>query len=97
MCVPVCSFCGDQPVVRWYEGPDWVHAVGRSGDVRAQEAWLVCSTCDRLVADDDRQKLARRGAQTLRGVTDPEAYVARVLSNHVERFWKPRDVQLGRG
>jgi len=87
--VPVCSFCGEQPIVRWYEGPRFVQFVDRSTDVRSEDAWLVCAACAPLVDAADRMELARRGAWRIRAV-DPERYVGRVLAHYDEAFWIPR-------
>jgi hypothetical protein len=52
----VCSFCGNRPVVAWFEGPAFTNAVRSSAEVRSGEAWLVCATCFELVDADDRDE-----------------------------------------
>ena len=89
-----CSFCGERPIAAWFEGPDFRSYVERSADVRAEEAWLACSTCLALVEADDREALVRRGTARVRrrgrGVADDmaESSARRRLN---EGFWGPRD------
>jgi hypothetical protein len=64
---PVCSFCGRRPVVAWFEGPDFKRFVDAADKVRADEAWLACAPCARLVAIGDREGVARRGMRRVRG------------------------------
>jgi hypothetical protein len=52
-----CSFCGEGPVVAWFEGPSFRTFVRSSAEVRAEEAWLACATCLALVEKDDREGL----------------------------------------
>jgi hypothetical protein len=88
--IPVCSFCGEAPVVRWHEGPDFTRWVGSGWDVRTGEAWLVCAGCAPLVDAGARDELARRGAQrTLEG--DAERLVHRVRMQQDRLFWSPRE------
>jgi hypothetical protein len=90
-----CSFCGTRPVVAWFEGPTFTTFVRRSTDVRAEEAWLACATCLSLVEADDRDALARRGAERLRRrrPTDVDRHVAeKIERDHQKKvFWQPRD------
>ena len=57
---PVCSFCGDQVVVVWFEGPDFRSAVQSANQVRSDEAYLACATCLALIESNDREGLAAR-------------------------------------
>jgi len=90
-----CSSCGEPPVVAWFEGPTFTTFVRRSTDVRAEEAWLSCATCLTLVERDDRDGLARRGADRLRArstndVGDDTAL--RFACQHQDEvFWQPRE------
>lgn len=83
---PVCSFCGEGPVVAWFEGPDFTVSVDGPEKVRAEEAWLACSTCLLLVEAGDRDSLVRRGVGRLRGdQRDLENVSAAVRLSH-EQF-----------
>lgn len=62
---PVCSFCGEQPVAAWFEGPHFRNAVDSADKVRAEEAWLSCAVCLALVEADDREGLVERGMERL--------------------------------
>jgi hypothetical protein len=85
-----CSFCGDRPVAAWFEGPSFQTFVPTSADVRAEEAWLACSTCLALVEADDRGGLARRGAtREERSWSEGAETMARERQN--EGFWSKRD------
>lgn len=84
-----CSFCGASPVAAWFEGPSFKTFVRRSDDVRAQEAWLACDVCLRLVEADDREALARRGARER--ADPPESLIRAIREDQKERFWTPRD------
>jgi hypothetical protein len=96
-----CSFCGARPVVAWFEGPSFTTFVRRSTDVRAEGAWLACATCLSLVETDDRDALARRGAQRLRSrrPTEVDRHVAeKIERDHQQQlFWQPRDRAEGSG
>ena len=52
---PVCSFCGEQPVAGWFEGPHFRNAVDLADKVLAEEAWLACAFCLALVDANDRE------------------------------------------
>jgi hypothetical protein len=56
-----CSFCGERPVVAWFEGPSFRTFVRSSVEVRAEEAWLTCQVCLGLVETNDREGLVERG------------------------------------
>jgi hypothetical protein len=86
---PVCSFCGERPVVAWFEGPDFRGAVDAADKVRADEAWLACSACLMLVRAENRERLARRGTKRLRPGTDPDRAAAMIRTAH-DRFWDAR-------
>ncbi|MDP9296561.1 MAG: hypothetical protein M3O88_07710 [Actinomycetota bacterium] len=88
---PVCSFYGDRDVVAWFEGPTFTSFVGSSAEVRAEEAWLVCSECLPLVEAEDRDALARRGMKRWRGGGGTEEQNLRLQrSSHDRDFWDPR-------
>ena len=55
-----CSFCGERPVVAWFQGPDFGIATDSPQGVQAEEAWLACSTCRALVDAGDREELVER-------------------------------------
>jgi hypothetical protein len=90
-----CSFCGERPVVAWFEGPNFTTLVRSSTEVRAEEAWLSCATCLALVERNDRDRLARRGADRPGGrstndVADDTAL--RFARQHQdEMFWERRE------
>jgi hypothetical protein len=87
---PVCSFCGERPVVAWFEGPDFRTRVSSPDEVRAEEAWLACATCLRLVDANDRESLAVRGSGALarhNGQLAPEQYVEAMRSYFDAAFW----------
>jgi hypothetical protein len=84
----VCSFCGTHPVVAWFEGPRFVTWVAGPDEVRADEAWLTCASCLRLVERGDRARIATRGTRRVGGSSPDDALVA-VRGAH-ERFWSAR-------
>jgi hypothetical protein len=85
----VCSFCGRRPVAAWFEGPDFRTFVRSSTEVKAKEAWLACETCRTLVDVDDRDELARRGAERHR--PDPnESAIQMERGLQDENFWSRR-------
>lgn len=85
----VCSFCGRRPVAAWFEGPDFRTFVRSSAEVKATEAWLACETCLTLVGADDRDELARRGAERHRPNPNESAIqIERSLQD--EDFWSRR-------
>jgi hypothetical protein len=97
---PVCSFCGDRPVVAWFEGPSFRDAVDSADKVRAEEAWLTCQVCLTLVEANDREGLVERSAERQRRrdrmegrtrTADEEAMLRRMQQDHLERlFWTTR-------
>ena len=86
---PVCSFCGEEPVVAWFQGPTFLTAVDRSGQVRSEDAWLACISCVRMVEAEDREGLVLRGARRL-GSEGEERDLAGTRRLQDEMFWKPR-------
>jgi hypothetical protein len=56
----VCGFCGERPVVAWFEGPDFQRAMDSPDKLHSQEAWLACAVCLALVEADDREAVVRR-------------------------------------
>jgi aminoglycoside 6'-N-acetyltransferase len=87
---PVCSFCGERPVVAWFEGPGFTTAVDSADKVRSEEAWVACSACARLVEADDREALVRRGAQRSGSQPDHELEMLMTRAHQEDLFWKPR-------
>jgi hypothetical protein len=90
---PVCSFCGAEPVVAWFDGPSFRHAVPSPGEVRGDEAWLACAVCAGLVEADDREELARRSARRASkrsGALPDDDLVAHMLGQHERSFWAAR-------
>jgi hypothetical protein len=85
-----CSFCGEGPVVAWFEGPSFRTFVRSSAEVRAEEAWLACATCLALVETDDREGLAMRGTRRSRGRASEgvEAIEREMQDKH---FWRHRN------
>jgi hypothetical protein len=85
----VCSFCGERPVVAWFEGPTFRTFVRSSTDVRANEVFLACETCLELVETDDRTGLAERGAARKR--RRPDARTVEIArQDQREAFWQRR-------
>ncbi len=84
---PVCSFCGERPVVAWFEGPDFKVYVSMPAEVRSEEAWLCCSVCLRLVEAEDHDALFRRGARRLRQAGNPASTIDLELQ---QDFWRAR-------
>jgi len=93
---PVCSFCGERPVVAWFEGPDFLAVVDSPDKVSSDEAWLACAVCLALVEADDRRALtSRREARTRRKLQDKGSHAAFTLEalQRIERerleaeFW----------
>ena len=93
---PVCSFCGDQAVVVWFEGPDFRSAVQSTDQVRSDGAYLACAACLALIEANDREGLATRSLvrQQREGGLKPgvaERDVVRVQRRHLEdTFWAAR-------
>lgn len=88
---PPCSFCGESPAVAWFEGPRFTHSVDAADKVRAEEAWTACARCFELVLSEDREGLARRGANRFeeRNRVDLERAVRMARDMH-EKFWSAR-------
>lgn len=77
----------------WFEGPDLLTFVAAPEKVRADEAWLACSTCLSLVQAGDRNALVQRGTQRIRkrsksGGDSPNIEPA--VDRMHERFWAAR-------
>jgi hypothetical protein len=87
---PVCSFCGDRPVIAWFEGPDFKASLASPEEVHSDEAWLACSSCALLVEAEDRDGLARRGVKRLRRAPDSERALTIVRGHYDRLFWAPR-------
>jgi hypothetical protein len=92
---PVCSFCGDQAVVVWFEGPDFLSAVRSADQVRSNEAFLACAVCLALIEANDREGLAARELvrQHRKGGLKPgvtKEDVVRVGRHLTDRFWAAR-------
>jgi hypothetical protein len=95
-----CSFCGERPVAAWFEGPSFRMFVRSSAEVRAEEAWLVCTKCLGLVEANDREGLVERGAERLRRrdryegrrrSPREEASMQQMTRDQQEKlFWEPR-------
>jgi hypothetical protein len=97
---PVCSFCGEQPVAGWFEGPHFRNAVDLADKVLAEEAWLACAFCLALVDANDREGLVARGVERLRWRHRDEgrqrspredAWMQQMTRDQQEKlFWGPR-------
>lgn len=95
---PACSFCGDRPVVAWFEGPHFRNAVDSADKVRADEAWLACSDCLALVQANDRDGLAMRKSLRLHresrqgsSLSDEAEDFVELMRRHLEEtFWAAR-------
>jgi len=92
---PVCSFCGDQAVVVWFEGPDFRNAVQSADQVGSGEAYLACAVCLALIEANNREGLAARELvrQQRKGGLKPgltEEDVVRMGRHLAERFWAAR-------
>ncbi|MBA3691598.1 MAG: hypothetical protein H0W82_09335 [Actinobacteria bacterium] len=92
---PVCSFCGERPVVVWFEGPDFTVVVASPEEVRSQEAWLACLPCALLVEGKNRDGLARRAARHTAPGLDPQQTVIVARRRQDDLFWKPLDSRVG--
>jgi hypothetical protein len=86
----VCSFCGDQPVVAWFQGPDYLISVDRADDVVAEEAWLACPHCLDLVEADDRDALVERAKRRHEALTAGPDHLHRSIRESHDRFWGAR-------
>jgi hypothetical protein len=85
-----CTFCGQGPIVAWFEGPSFGTFVRSSAEVRAEKAWLACATCLALVETDDREGLAMRGTRRPRGrASEGAEAIEREMQD--KRFWRHRD------
>jgi hypothetical protein len=92
---PVCSFCGEQPVIAWFDGPSYRAHVDSANRVTASEAWLACGTCLRLVERNDRDALVERAVDRLTRQhpdrSNDRAMFAQMQRRHLdELFWRPR-------
>jgi hypothetical protein len=100
--VPVCSFCGQKPVVAWFEGPSFLRFVAAAHQVRSNEVRVACADCLRLVEMNDREGLVERGIarQRRRDAREGRTRDAsewpslRVVARNQldESFWTPRTV-----
>ena len=91
----VCGFCGDDLVVAWFQGPDFVTFADAPDRVTAGEAWLACATCLALVESDEREELVWRGVARLRwraGLGTESAPMEAIVRQMHERFWAARPV-----
>lgn len=89
----VCSFCGDERVLAWFQGPDFGTFVDDPDEVTAGESWLACETCLALVQGNEREELVWRGIVRIRwradlGVDSPPTEPL-VRQMH-QRFWSAR-------
>jgi hypothetical protein len=92
---PVCSFCGERPVVAWFEGPSFRSSVEAADNVTATETWLACAECLRLVERDDREALVERAVDRLTRQhpdrSNDRARFAQIQRRHLDEvFWRPR-------
>jgi hypothetical protein len=89
---PSCSFCGGSLVVAWFEGPHFQTSVDSPDKVRADEAWLACSTCLDLVEAGDRDGLVQRGIARVgrRGMASPDLSAIQVRRQFEALFWTAR-------
>jgi len=97
---PVCSFCGERPVVAWLEGPSFRKAVDSADKVRAEEAWVTCRACLTFVEANDHESLVDRSVERQRRrdreegrtrTADDQAGIRQILRDQLERlFWAPR-------
>ena len=91
---PVCSFCGERPVVAWFEAPTFLTRIDSADKVLADEAWLTCATCLELVNVNDRDRLVERAVQRLvRRHPERPLHPGKELRTrqHLEeQFWSPR-------
>jgi hypothetical protein len=94
MMLPTCSFCGERPVMAWFEGPDFRGYVDQAEGVRADEAWLACARCRSLVEAADRDALVKRGMERWRrrhGGPGPDLpNLELMVRTAQERFWTAR-------
>ena len=88
----VCSFCGERPVVAWFQGPDFRIATDSPQGVQAEEARLACSTCRALVDAGDREELVERAWHRLMhaGWTSDRPSRAQLRDQLDRLFWTPR-------
>ena len=86
---PLCSFCGEEPVVAWFQGPEFLRSVDTPDEVIAEEAWLACSPCLELVRADDRDALVERAKRRHETPTNAATSEQMLRESH-ERFWGPR-------
>src|SRR5262249_62432319 len=90
-----CSFCGETPVVAWFQGPDFRVAVDSPEKVSGtDEVWVACSTCRDLVDRGDREHLVERNIlrHRRRHPTSPSPPPEQVRIHLDQRFWTPRSV-----
>ena len=66
---PVCTFCGERPVVAWFDGPVktiWLEEPDLFEF--AEDDYLACGTCLELIEQGDRDQLSRREMHRMRDI-----------------------------
>jgi len=88
----VCTFCGERPVLAWFNGPlrtIWLEPPASVPAV-TQDDFLACGSCIELIEGGDRDGLCRRGVHRMRDVgAEQFPYLARMVSwLEQEEFWE---------
>ena len=88
----VCTFCGERPVVAWFNGPlrtIWVEAP-TSLPAATPDDFFACTACMKLIEGGDRDGLCRRGVYRMRDIgAEKFPHLARVVTwLDQEEFWK---------
>ena len=66
---PVCTFCGERPVVAWFDGPVKTLWLEEPESFEfSDEDYLACSTCLDLIEAGDRDGLSRREFHRMRDI-----------------------------
>jgi hypothetical protein len=92
----VCTFCGERPVVAWFNGPVktiWLE----EPEVFAfsDDDYLACATCLELIEAGDRDRLSRREMHRMRDIGAAEfphlaLLIARISQVSFWDAWMPR-------
>jgi hypothetical protein len=66
---PVCTFCGERPIVAWFDGPVktiWLEEPELFEF--SDDDYLACPTCLELIEAGDRDRLSRREMDRMRDI-----------------------------
>jgi hypothetical protein len=96
---PVCTFCGERPVIAWFDGPVktiWLEEPELFDF--SDDDYLACATCFGLIETGDRDRLSRREMHRMRDIGAAEfphlaLLVARISQMPFWDAWMRRDLE----